>query len=138
VIDRTPLEQILKLSLNELSEAVATWIGYVPKVDDDMPWKPTWEMGVRDTDDFASYWPGPPPYASDLNWAAKAEAKLLEVRQEHSYGEMILYLAFQRPGPSEPYHDAFTVLAAATAEVRCQAILLMLAQSVPDPKGETP
>jgi hypothetical protein len=130
--DSHPYARVTDLSPEQLNEHLARWFGMAPMENDPMPWKPTWDRGTRGTDDYTSYWPGPPPFASELKQAAEAEVRLLAEGHAERYGQ-VLYLILHGYDTAFDEYDTiggkgYAALATAPALVRAQAVLEVLAQ----------
>ncbi|MGY2892773.1 hypothetical protein [Deinococcus sp. UYEF24] len=132
-----PFERVTSLSADRLEQILARWMGYAPSADDrrrrQKSHRSTWEIGIRDTPEYASHWPGPPPYASHLDTAAEVEAKIIAMGLAEQYGEVLYLMTNDRSGPFDDF-DYFggTLLAnvaLASAPTRCRALLEVLIQA---------
>lgn len=127
-----PFERVTVLPADVLEQTLARWMGYAPSKADQRrrSHQATWEIGIRDTPEYASHWPGPPPYASRLDTAAEVEAKIIAVGLAEQYGEVLYLMTNDRSDPFDEF-DYFggTLLAnvaMASATTRCRALLEVL------------
>jgi len=130
-----PFARVVDLSPEQLEQILARWMGYAPSKADRhrRPHRATWEIGTRDTPDYASHWPGPPPYASRLDTTAEIEAEIIALGFTQRYGELLYLMTNDRSDPFDEFDDLNgTVLAnvaTADAPIRCRALLEVLIEA---------
>jgi len=137
-----PFARVVSLTPEQLEQVLARWMGYAPSKADRRrrPHRATWEIGTRDTPDYASHWPGPPPYASRLDTTAEVEAKITALGLAERYGEVLYLMVHDLTGPFDIF-DAIggtflANVAMADALTRCRALLEVLIQAglIAEPK----
>jgi len=130
-----PFARVTDLSAERIEQVLARWMGYAPSQADRRrrPHRATWEIGTRDTPDYASHWPGPPPYASRLDTTAEVEVKIIALGLAERYGEVLYLMVHDLDDPFDIFDaigGAFLAnVAMASAPTRCRALLEVLIQA---------